>query len=594
MTTPFTSYAFKSGVAGTPPSDTRVDRTMSDRLNDILNVKDFGAKGDGVTDDTDAINAAIDYAYTLGQRSSARTALKGAVIFFPPGIYIIGRGNPGTVQLVLDRNPAIKGHQAALTFIGCGRDASILRGYYWTGNQMHTYNGNGFLVIANFWANNVMELRDLAIENLDTRSTSGAFMSQSGPIHAVNCRFKGVMGYYNQVVAFGGSVRDCVAECSRPITAASAASRSPYFTLSNFTTGICNGSVGFFLGQGFAHNCQATGFDIGFCSVGWSHQMIGCKASRCGAGILNGYIGGDTEGALGQGVGGAGDIGAAAESPARWQPTYALIISANWLDRCTMAIGTVAGSSFIAGNAVTGDAGPCDPAAITAGPTGITWIRGTATVTTQNPHNLPNGDSNLVLVTSPAVWTPGGTSNAIVLCTRTGANTFIYSLPSDPTGAPFSSGTWNYSLEYGIRTSATGGLVLMANAFNAKVSTASFDVPWGVAGGPETSGKNFIAAMRGASGWSFPSATDTHIGGYEFVQCGTVASHPRNITFAELPPMGPGAPIPSGFWLLPPVEGDEFNVTDCATQPNFAGTVTGGGSNHYKVRYDGTNWIRVG
>jgi hypothetical protein len=31
---------------------------------------------------------------------------------------------------------------------------------------------------------------------------------------------------------------------------------------------------------------------------------------------------------------------------------------------------------------------------------------------------------------------------------------------------------------------------------------------------------------------------------------------------------------------------DEFNVTDCAAQANFAGTVTGGGSNRYKVRYD--------
>ena len=44
----------------------------------VVNVLDYGAKGDGVTDDTSAIQAAIDYAYTNK---------KGAV-FFPAGVYV--------------------------------------------------------------------------------------------------------------------------------------------------------------------------------------------------------------------------------------------------------------------------------------------------------------------------------------------------------------------------------------------------------------------------------------------------------------------------------------------------------------------------
>jgi hypothetical protein len=40
---------------------------------------------------------------------------------------------------------------------------------------------NGFLVEANAWQSQVLELRDLAIENMSTDTLSGAFMSLSGP-----------------------------------------------------------------------------------------------------------------------------------------------------------------------------------------------------------------------------------------------------------------------------------------------------------------------------------------------------------------------------------------------------------------------------
>jgi len=57
-----------------------VARTTQDKLREIVSVKDFGAKGDGSTDDTSAIQAAINYAATFGSGF-------GAEVVFPTGQY---------------------------------------------------------------------------------------------------------------------------------------------------------------------------------------------------------------------------------------------------------------------------------------------------------------------------------------------------------------------------------------------------------------------------------------------------------------------------------------------------------------------------
>lgn len=64
-----------------------VFRTLQDRLDDIVFVKNFGAVGDGVTDDTAAIQRALDNTYAAGGDVLARYHHRK--IIFPAGKYLI-------------------------------------------------------------------------------------------------------------------------------------------------------------------------------------------------------------------------------------------------------------------------------------------------------------------------------------------------------------------------------------------------------------------------------------------------------------------------------------------------------------------------
>ena len=66
-----------------------VVRNLQDKLDDIINIKDFGAAGDGFTDDTEAIQRAIDEIY--GRLSLTTPVYTRRTINFHPGSYLISQ-----------------------------------------------------------------------------------------------------------------------------------------------------------------------------------------------------------------------------------------------------------------------------------------------------------------------------------------------------------------------------------------------------------------------------------------------------------------------------------------------------------------------
>ena len=82
-------------------------RKLSEKLSDVISVKDFGAKGDGVTDDRAAIVAAI---------TAAQASLLGGIVYFPAGTYMI------SANITVN---AVNNGAALVNFIGDGVGSTI-------------------------------------------------------------------------------------------------------------------------------------------------------------------------------------------------------------------------------------------------------------------------------------------------------------------------------------------------------------------------------------------------------------------------------------------------------------------------------------
>jgi hypothetical protein len=671
MTTRLSSYGFPigdvpglvGGAMGTWHGGT-ARLTLQQRLwgnySTIVDVKEWGAVGDGVHDDYSAIQNAINY---------AQTTFGSAIIWFPKGTYNLGTNQ----QLRLSPAYAQLGGAGGnvICLLGAGRDVTVLKGSYSLGttgpagdkqappNDIYLAgNDPKFLLVS--WRLDLdnmtyeaggypcFRIEGLTVWNESLVAGTGALDYQVGEFHCqmVACRFIGVISVYYANSAYGGLIEGCVAQ--HPSTITPASFPNAIFPTADQYVPFAGGSgatlsKGFWLAQGGdCVNNVAIGHDIGFAldgdlGTGSLTLVTSNRAYRCKVGFGIGY----------------GGNGMDADS------TYL----GNRAERCEYGISAGRGDcALIAGNAVTGTTGPCDPAAIA----GMSSNGTTVTVQTAVAHNIPAGGHAVQLSADLSGWFPTGNATGIVSATVVDSTHFRF--PSTHSGAaPTGSSTWTYPSRVALNFNGYDSLVAgnylggdpanplivshsnldLSGGFYRNLALVATHAPvwippvddittsWKMIG---CSGSGIVLDQKTMATLPLPQA-----GTYYFPERSPSAFVDATYTVTDAPTSNFGdtvagalitsAPTASGnqlhFTSVPAGVVAGMTVFDAPGAPNYvaagwannsvasvgsnyvnlqnpvgsSGVPPGrsvgfkpatGGSNHYKVRYDGWRWVRVG
>jgi len=338
--TAFTSFAF--AAAGGPVNGrSPVGRTMPARFNDIINVKDWGAKGDGITNDSAAINAAIEYAMFLNPSGHG-----GSRVYVPPGRYYVG-ANP--IVLGKDWHGAGGGNKGLFILEGAARDASVIFGNYSGGGAVaHPAIATMDWLSGNYQP--VIGIRNITFQNDSTAGGSMALtMENINQIIVQNCKFIGNCGFvYGDT--FATAVINCVAICNQ--------STIPPDTVTAGGAPPGHASMGFCGYQTSFWGCYAEGFEYGFCPAGPGSSVIGCHAYRCTEGVDLGNFSVKHD---------------ASDHPlpgygSGYESSVACVVMGNRFERCKFGIYTRdCTAPFVAGNIVDGPAGVTDTCFVALG-----------------------------------------------------------------------------------------------------------------------------------------------------------------------------------------------------------------------------------
>jgi hypothetical protein len=161
-----------------PTANTPVIRSLQDRLDDRVNAKEFGAKGDGVTDDTAALQRAINQLFLNAYHTGNDFITSRIVLEIPAGRYLV----TGTLFI-----------PSYATIIGAGRDKTIFSytgtgpviqpvhdGYptawdYSTLTQPRYITLKGFSIWTSLTSQSVMLLNSVADSRFENLYISGGY-----------------------------------------------------------------------------------------------------------------------------------------------------------------------------------------------------------------------------------------------------------------------------------------------------------------------------------------------------------------------------------------------------------------------------------
>jgi len=176
-----TTYTYKGQAAGYtvqtgPTTGDPVTQSLQSWLDQFATVKDFGAVGDGVTDDTDAINRALYQIYCREVNPQIRRSL-----FFPAGVYRV------TSSILIPAYATLYGEglDNSVIQLDNSTDDSTLNAYVArTADSLQQYG-------VNIGSNSAIPPQYITISNLgfvNADPTTDVFLVEA----ATNCRFQNV------------------------------------------------------------------------------------------------------------------------------------------------------------------------------------------------------------------------------------------------------------------------------------------------------------------------------------------------------------------------------------------------------------------
>ena len=242
-------------------------RTVDAKLKDTVSVKDFGAVGDGVTDDTAAIQATI-----------TAVGIAGGCVYFPKGTYKI------TSQLVI--------YDSNIRLVGDGFKNTTIAASSASFNMMRTTNGKSFISIS-----------DLSFLGAATTNATAQYgiiggttaTDETSNVLIKNCRFS---NSNNGMVLCSGKywkVNNCyfdtlIGDISGTGYGILSAENSAYglFTNNQFTGTAGNGRHAVYMSVGCSYSIASNNIVKDF-----NHSAFACWATSAQAGVVENIISGN-------------------------------------------------------------------------------------------------------------------------------------------------------------------------------------------------------------------------------------------------------------------------------------------------------------